>query len=236
MKPSRATLIVLFSSILLAAQTAAPSEVEITSEGHHHLAIENEYVRVFQVEVPPHGQTLMHRHRHDYVFVTLGASQIENDVMDKPPVTLKLQDGETRFSPGNFAHVAKNLADTPFRNVTIEIMKDEQAHKTVPPKWDEERALHVLEGGTLDIMFVQDGVRVSEIELQPGARVPKHHHTGPHLLVAVSDLELRSDVEGQGPMPGHFKSGDVKWLPGGYTHALTNVGKEPAKFVTLEFQ
>jgi quercetin dioxygenase-like cupin family protein len=84
-------------------------------------------------------------------------------------------------------------------------------------------------------MFVQDGVRVSEIELQPGATMPNHHHAGPHLLVAVSDLDLRSDVEGQAPTPGHFHSGDVKWLPGGYTHTLTNTGTKQAKFVTLEF-
>ena len=154
----------------------------------------------------------------------------------KPPVSLKLQEGETRFVPGNFAHIAKNLSDQPFRNVTIELMKDEEAHQNPPPKWDEERGLHVLNGGTQDIMFVKDGVRVSEVELQPGAMLPSHHHNGPHLLVAVSDLEVRSDVEGQGPMPGHFKSGDVKWLPGGYTHTLTNVGKSTAKFVTLEFR
>jgi hypothetical protein len=53
--------------------------------------------------------------------------------------------------------------------------------------------------------------------------------------VAVSDLDLRSDVEGKGPVPGQFKSGDIKWLPGGYTHTLTNVGKTAAKFVTVEF-
>jgi TonB family protein len=225
----------LLLSAVLAAQIAAPSEVEITAEPSHHLVLENEYVRVFKVEVAPHAQTLMHRHRHDYMFVTLGATRIENDVAGKPPVTLTLQDGETRFSTGDFAHIAKNLSDTLFRNVTIELLKDEEARKTPPPKWDEERGLHVLEGGTQDILFVKDGVRVSEIDLQPGATLPRHHHAGPHLLVAVSDLELRSDVEGQGPMPGHFKSGDVKWLPGGYTHTLTNVGKSPAKLVTLEF-
>lgn len=228
--------VLLLLSTLLAAQTAAPSEAELTAEPSHHLFLENEYLRLFKVEVAPHSQTLMHRHRHDYVFVTLGATEVENDVLGKPPVTLKLQDGETRFSPGNFAHIAKNLSDAPFRNVTIEFLKDEEAKKTPPPKWDEERGLHVFDGGTQHIMFVQDGVRVSEIELRPGATLPKHHHAGPHLLVAVSDLELRSDVEGQGPMPGLFKSGDVKWLPGGYTHTLTNVGKQPAKLITLEFQ
>ena len=62
-----------------------------------------------------------------------------------------------------------------------------------------------------------------------------YHHNGPHLLVAVSDLEIRSDVEGTGPMPGHFKSGDSIWLPANDSHTITNTGTKPAKFVTLEF-
>ena len=228
--------VLLLTAVVLSAQSNATKEVEITAEPSHHLALENEHVRVFKVEVAPHAATLLHRHRHDYVFVTLGASEVSNEVEGKPPVTLKLQDGETRFTPGGFAHIAKNLSDKPFRNVTIEFLQDEKARQSPPPKWDEERGLHVLDGGTQEILFVKDGVRVSEIELQPGAVLPSHHHAGPHLLVAVSDLEVRSDVEGQGPMPGHFKSGDVKWLPGGYTHTLTNMGKQQAKFVTLEFQ
>ena len=223
----------IFAAIALAAQTT--SEVEITAEQHHHLALENQYVRVFQVEVSPHDSTLMHIHRHDYVYVTLGAADLSNEVKGKPPVEVKLQDGETRFTPGNFAHIAHNLADTPFRNVTIELMQDEAAHKTPPPAWDEDRGLHVFTGGTQDIIFVQDGVRVSETELQPGATLPSHHHSGPHLLIAVTDLQVRSDVVGQDPMPGNFKSGDAKWLPGGYIHTLTNISNQEAKFVTLEF-
>ena len=230
----RLTLAALvLSAIALMAQST--SEVEITAEPRHHLALDNQYVRVFQVEVAPHDATLMHIHRHDYVYVTLVASQISNEVNGERPVALKLQAGETRFRAGNFAHIARNLADTPFRNVTIELLQDEAAHNNPPPKWDEERGLHILTGGTQDIIFVQDGVRVSEIDLQPGATLPSHHHSGPHLLVAITDLDVRSDVEGQGSTPGHFKSGDVKWLAGGYTHTLTNTGKQEAKFVTVEF-
>ncbi len=149
MKSRRLLCGLLFLAIMLAAQAA--SEVEITAEPHHHAALENAYVRVFKVEVAPHQATLMHRHRHDYVFVSLGASEVENDVAGKPPVTLKLQDGETHFTPGNFAHIARNLADTPFRNVTIEFLQDEKAHQTPPPKWDEERGLQVLQGGLVVI-------------------------------------------------------------------------------------
>jgi len=221
---------VLLLAVTLFAQSG--SEVEITAEPHHHLALENQYVRVFKVDVPPHDATLMHRHRHDYVFVTLGASQVSNEVEGKPAAMLKLQDGEVRFTPGNFAHIARNLASTPFRNVTIEFLQDKAA---APAKWDEERGLNVLTGGTQEILFVKDGVRVSEVELQSGGAMPKHHHSGPHLVVALSDLDLRNDVEGKPPAPAQLKSGDIKWIDGGYTHTVTNVGKQQAKFATLEF-
>jgi len=224
--------------VLFGLQSAAP-EVEITAEPHHHLTLENKSVRVFNVDVPAHTETLMHWHRYDYIYVTLGDTEVVNAVKDKAPVTVKLQDGETRFSPATFAHIARNLTDQPFRNVTIEILGDE-ALRHAASQWDEDRALNILHGGTQQILFVKDGIRVSEFELQPGGVVPMHHHAGPHLLVAVSDLDLRendirSDVEGQSPMPGHFKSGDSKWLPGNYSHTITNTGATPAKFVTLEF-
>jgi len=226
---------------LLTAQALAP-EVELAAEPHHHLTFENKSVRVFNVEVPPHTDTLMHWHRHDYIYVTLGATEVVNAVKDKPPATVKLQDGETRFSPAPFAHIARNLTDQPFRNVTIEILEDDTLRNSTT-YWDEDRALDVLTGGTKQILFVKDAIRVSEVELQPGAVVPMHR-TGPHLLVAVNDLDLRedalhSDVKDQrpnsAPLPGHLKSGDSRWFPGNNSHTITNVGPTPAKFVTLEF-
>jgi quercetin dioxygenase-like cupin family protein len=228
----RALLLFLLLIPFLAAQTT--TEVEIISEPSHHLALENEYIRVFKVEVAPHASTLMHHHRHDYVFVTLGDAHVSNEVEGKPPVELKLTDGDARFVAGNFAHVARNLSDQPFRNVTIELMQDEKLRQT-PSHWPEEAAEKTFPGGRRKILFVKDGVRVSEVNLEPGAIVPSHHHDGPHLLVAVTDVDIRSDVDGKGPMPGNFKTGDIKWLPGGYTHTVTNVGKSPARFVTVEF-
>ncbi|MGH9504744.1 MAG: cupin domain-containing protein [Terriglobales bacterium] len=233
MRSPLALSVVLLLAVVLSAQTA--SEVEITAEPGHHLVLQNQYVRVFKVEVAPHAATLMHHHRHDYIFVTLGPSQVENDVAGKAPAKLTLQDGETRFIPGGFAHIARNLSDQPFRNITIELLQDKKAHKSPLPKWDEERGLHILNGGTRDILFVKDGARASELALQPGGVLPSHHHAGPYLLVAVTDLDLRSDVAGQRPSQIQLKAGDVTWVKGGFTHALTNVGKQNARLITLEF-
>jgi quercetin dioxygenase-like cupin family protein len=223
----------LLLTIALTAQTA---EVEITAEPLHHLALQNQYVRVFQVDVPPNTATLLHRHRHDYVFVSIGATEVSNQVAGKPAVLLKMQDGEVRSADGGFAHIARNLAATPFRAVAVEFLQDEKAHTTPPPPWDDDRSLQVLHGGTQQILFVKDGVRVSETELQIAGSVPRHHHAHPHLVIAVTDLLLRNDVVGKGASNIEMKSGDIKWIEADLTHSITNVGDAEAKFVTLEFQ
>ena len=216
--------------------TKAPAEVEITNEPAHHLVLENPYVRVFQVEVPVKSATLMHRHRHDYISIALGDAEISNEVQGKAPVKVSMKDGEPRVTDGGFAHIARNLGNTSFRNVTIELMQDEKAKSSPPAKWDEERGMHVLHGGTEDIQLVKDGVRVVEIDLQIAGSIPKHHHPGPQLIVALTDLVLRSDAVGQKPSNLELKAGDVKWLGAGLTETETNVGQHEAKMVVLEFK
>ena len=234
MRSRLALWFVLLCTLALAAQTAP--EVEITAEPSHHPALQNQYVRVFKVEVAPHASTLMHRHRHDYIFITLGPALVDNQVAGKSPVKLKLQDGQTEFTPGGFAHIANNLSDQPFRNLTIELMQDEKARHTAPPKWDEERGLHILNGGTEDILFVKDGARATEFQLNPGGRVPKPLHPRPQLIAAVTDLNLRTEGEGKAATAIQLKAGDIAWLKVGMVHALTNAGPSVAKFISLEFQ
>jgi quercetin dioxygenase-like cupin family protein len=231
----RLLLFCLVATLLTAQST---QEVEITAEPHHHLTFENKSVRVFNVEVPPNDATELHWHRHDYVAVALGAAEISNAVKDKPAVTVKFADGDTRFAAATFAHVVRTTSPQPFRNVTVEILEDATLRNSTT-QWDagknEDRALDILQGGTKQILFVKDGIRVSELELQPGAVIPKHHHNGPHLVIAITDVDLRSDIEGQAaPQLVHLKAGESKWVPGNYSHTVTNTGKQ-AKFVTLEF-
>ena len=130
-------------------------------------------MRVFKVEIPPHGATLLHRHRHDYFIVALAPSDVVSDVQGKGPIAIKMKAGEIRFATGGFAHVARNQSDAPFPHVDIEILQ------TKTYTWEEERGVSVLEGGTHEILFAKDGVRASETELQPHAMIPKHTHTQP---------------------------------------------------------
>ncbi len=184
-------LLLLLLIPLLAAQTTPA--IDVSAEPSHHVVLENDYVRVLKVEIAPQTATLLHRHSHDYVYVALGDSHFSNEVEGKPPVDVSVADGEVRFTQGNFAHVVKNLMDQPFRVVAVEFMQGDKLRHT-SSYWPEESAEKLFPGGSRKILFVKDGVRVSEFNLAPGAAVPSYHYPGPHLTIALIDLDLRRDV------------------------------------------
>jgi hypothetical protein len=62
----------------------APVAVPIANEPHHHLVLENSYVRVFHVSVPPHDATLLHQHDVPYIYVSLGPADVINAIQGKP--------------------------------------------------------------------------------------------------------------------------------------------------------
>jgi hypothetical protein len=118
------TIAVWILAASLQAQQPKPVSVEVVpvdQEPSHKLVFENEYVRVFSVEVAPHSETKYHRHDRDSVGVMLGDSEVESVRIGEAPVTLQRKDGETSFTKGGFAHKAVNKSDKPFRNVTVEL-------------------------------------------------------------------------------------------------------------------
>jgi quercetin dioxygenase-like cupin family protein len=235
--------LVFLASTALAQQQQS---VEITSEPSHHLVFQNEYVRVFDVTVAPKGTTLVHRHNHDYLFVTLGDSDVVSARPGEKPVALLLKDGEVRFTPGNFAHAAINNSVRPFHNITIELLKPSANVKTCTENCDSGGCIGAIPRAPGDnsplpgcpVAFRRisaDQWIVSLVTLPPSARIEKHTHTMPHLVVAVSDLDLTSQTDSAS---NNFKRspGGLGWVPAGVTHTLTNNSSKQAQFVTLEFK
>src|SRR5690348_6324530 len=101
MKKSLGTAVLLLGFVALAQQ---PKVVEITAEPSHHLAMENSLLRAFNVLAPAKASTLVHRHDYDYLYVTLGDTNITNQRVGEQPVEMSLKDGEVRFTKGGFAH------------------------------------------------------------------------------------------------------------------------------------
>ena len=213
------------------AQEIAERVVPITQEPSHHLVFENRYVRVFNVEVAPHFATRVHRHEHDYLFVTLGDSDVSNERVHEEPVELKLKDGETHFTPGGFAHKAVNLADTPFHNITIEFVEpgltNRAAEKTDVPITANSVGNLFADSQAFGKIRVHEGSFLNgEVSTCAG-----DHVAGPQLLVPVSQFFLRSTTrKNQAAKPG-----DVMWLNAGDCATVLTRGNFPARFVIVSF-
>jgi quercetin dioxygenase-like cupin family protein len=235
MRKSRIAALLLLATATLAQQQQT---VEITSEPSHHLVFQNEFVRVFDVTIPPKTSSLVHRHNYDYLFVTLGDSDVLSVRPGEKPVQLLLKDGEVRFTPGNFAHAAVNQVDRPFHNITIELLKPSSKIATcadaclvTPPCASEKKESCAAIARSIS----SDQWTMSLVTMSPSSRLERHTHSMPHLVVAVSDLNLTQ----QSPSAtSEIKrvTGDVAWVPAGVTHTVTNRDTKPAQYVTLEFK
>jgi quercetin dioxygenase-like cupin family protein len=226
----------LFAATATLAQQQQP--VEITSEPSHHLVFQNEYVRVFDVTIPPKTSSLVHRHNYDYLFVSLGDADVLSVRPGEKPVPLLLKDGEVRFTPGNFAHAAINQIDRPFHNITIELLKPSakvaacrDACIESPPCASERKE----SCPTITHPISSAQWTVSLVTMPAAARLEKHTHSAPHLVVAVSDLNLAQQTASA---TSEIKSvaGDVAWVPAGVTHTVTNQDPKRAEYVALEFR
>src|SRR6267378_5991547 len=131
MKPAWLVLFALLGSALSRQTADTLHAVPIPKEPHHHLVLENEYVRVFRVRVPAHDATLLHQHDVPYLYVALGPADVINAVQGKPEVRLVMADGQLGYSPGHFAHIARNQSDMPFNNVTIELLKPQREPRNI---------------------------------------------------------------------------------------------------------
>jgi quercetin dioxygenase-like cupin family protein len=210
---------------------AAPaSVVPITKEPSHHLLFENEYVRVFKVEVAPHAETLYHKHDVDYVFVTLGDSDVESVRVGEPPVRLQLKDGETRFTKGGFAHKAVNNSDKPFVNVTVELKKNggpldycEPCSKVVT-KTNKSRGKVTR----TSLLFSKD-VSVSSWDLTGNFTQAISIKMSDFLLIPLSDFQS----EGAAPTKSQaYRAGEAVWSKAGIYHWNP---KAHASFIAIEF-
>jgi hypothetical protein len=229
------SLLFLFA-FSLSAQ--APVAVPIANEPHHHLVLENSYVRVFRVSIPAHDATLLHQHNVPYLYVSLGPADVINAVQGKPEARIVMADGQLGFSPGHFAHVARTDAGTTFDNLTIELLH---------PQGDVHNLCRkIIEGDLGPCSKTDTGTRgymdeplletreflVDLVTLQSRAKFVHRVPSG-CLYVSLDSSELQDD-----PAKPAIKlqPGDRFWVPAATILKLRNTAPNKARYLLLTVQ
>ncbi len=201
-------------------------------EQHHHLVLENSYVRAYNVIVPARESTLLHRHDEDYAYVAIGPADVLNAVLDKPEIHVQLKDGDVRFARGGFSHVARNLSDVSFHNVTIALLRPQGAVRNLcekiveGPLGDCDTKLDVKDrpgigpiGYKARGWFETEEVRADLATLDGGSSHSDSASPLDRLLVVLAEGELEV-MSPSKPAP-KLHGSDVLWLSAGLAFTFT---------------
>jgi hypothetical protein len=229
-----------------AQNPAAQQVVPVSNEPHHRLVLQNDFVHVFNVSVPPLDATLTHQHDLPYFAVFLGPADLVNLVLGKLEAHLTLQDGQVIFSPGGFAHLVRTDSGIAFHNITVELAKPQgiarnickqivtgplgacpqqaaPGKKTAPAAADDDIPY-----------FETDEVRVDLIKVAGGRDYVEEMLKLNALLIALTNANLNVNLGGQ--HISFLHDSDILWLPAGTHRKVVDFLGTRSSFLLASFK
>jgi hypothetical protein len=213
-----------------------PEVLPLEAEPHHHLALKNEYVKVYQVEVALHDAVKLHRHDTDAISLSLSESLVTIHFPGKPDVQQKIANGQIRLQARGYVHSTAVDGDTPFRNDTVELL--------IPQTGERNRCAQVIASQPLNCaglgaqlgglplgqpQFETDQTYVGLVRVTPHERVVIGEPGRAILIVALDAGAMHSGENGRA---SSLRAGDFVWLERGQAgEAFRNVSATEVRFV-----
>ena len=113
------TLLLIGILLTLSSSIYAQDFVKVAAQGTTKVLLENDQVRVIQIETAPGGVTSWHSHP-DYILYALTDGKLESTEKGKPAIVLTLKAGEALFMPAE-THMVKNVGTTTAKLVLTEL-------------------------------------------------------------------------------------------------------------------
>ncbi len=236
----------LLAALTLAGQLPAGAQATkpITSERHYRLSFQNQYVRVYQLEVAPGESTQVYPHDYDSLLISIGEAQITVSSSATAEKHLMHKDGEIRFSRGGFAHAVRNDGARRFRAVAVEFLgpQSKPHNLCLQVIANEPLACHAAAVApatasthTDQPAFEADETRVTLISVKPKQEMRLRDSEREELLVSL-DQAVIGFAEGKGP-ERLLHPGDLVWIGrGGVTRVFKNASAKEARFFLIEMK
>jgi len=223
----------ILAAFLLCNSLAPVQEaVDIAAEPHYRLLLENDQVRVFALTLHPDESAFVHL-QHSFMTVTLQDGEIIIWDEGKSPIQhFQVHNGQTNFIWLTHGQQAQGMSGgfrndrmKDYRNITIEFL-------------DADIGWSLFNNGTTTALLAAPGSMflggaiVADVLLQPGDSFPPPPKPGAELVIPVSNVDLK----GAGAIRIRNSPGEVAWIPLARTAPLTNAGREPARYIIVEFQ
>ncbi|MGH9831327.1 MAG: hypothetical protein ACREDR_49620, partial [Blastocatellia bacterium] len=168
---------------------------------------------------------LYHLHSNDYVFVNLSNVKLKAQVLGRDAVELPVTIGQTVFTKGPITHRVINPGETPFRNITIEILKNPHSSDTTESS-----------APGISAVTENDRIRIERLVLEPGESTGMHKYPLPGLTVMVTGGRLAIQNEGEAVKTSKSRPGDFKWNGAWRSCSIKNIGTSRFEAVEVEWK
>lgn len=201
--------------------------VPANEEPRHVVKLENEWVRVIDVEIPEGEQTLYHAHSLDYPYVLVTSVTLYNQIYGQEPKDVKMEAGSIGYyrasTQGTYTHRFINRGPGTFRAIGIELLKPLQPPVSVVEPMPASSGLETV----LD----NERVRAYRVRLAPGQSVGPVTIAGPSIRVAMGQGRIAEKVEGRYDAQFDLAPAQFVFRPQATTTTITNNGTTPVELV-----
>lgn len=230
--------------VTLAAQT--PTVITMDEEPHHHLALQNDYVKVFAVHVPPGDSILLHRHDQDTIAVAIGDQEVTVGIPGKPDVRQRNADAQVRLQASGYVHSTRVDGNMPYHTVAVELLRPQTNFHNVCAEILAGRPLNCpaipakASSATISrVLLASDQTEVRMVRVLPRQSASVALDDSPayrdasQLIVALDPATI-STASAKEPAK-KLQPGDFVWLDPAQssTHEFQNRGANEARFLQI---
>jgi hypothetical protein len=214
---------------MASSSVAAEGYVAVRDEPRHRHRFEDEWIRVYDVLIPPGDTTLYHHHTEDTFYVAVNEATVRDQTWGEAEArTGTAPAGSAMCRPHRhrpLIHQVHNLGAAEMRLIGAEI-------KASPPV----TAASPLDAAAHTLTLERDRLRIYDLSLGAGESTGEIDYGFASLTVLLSIATLQiTDAKGGDHTVIHAPA-DVVWRPHPTRLTITNVGEHPCHAVVGEWR
>jgi hypothetical protein len=218
----------------------APAVPTMDHEPHHHLALHNDYVKVFNVAVSPGDSIVLHSHDQDTVAIAIGEQLVTVGIPGRPDVHQKNADGQVRLQRSGYIHSTHVDGDTPYHTVAVELMRPQTNFHNVcaeilpgqplncPSQAEYESAAY-----SRQLLIASRETEVALLRVHPHQTMKLFVGPSPQLLVVLDAASIPKGPDKETELLSH--PGGFNWNEYGAFADFRNENDRDRRFIEIIF-